>query len=123
VKKAKRPQPTTPEPAEPQRAAPQTVLSQSVELAERMSIAQSADLHRQLTACLAGGAPLLIKGDRVEQIDTSVLQLLVSAWLAAAKRGIECRWQGTSQALCRSATLIGVAEILQLNGSEGGLEI
>jgi anti-anti-sigma regulatory factor len=102
---------------------PPPAIPQIVELAERMSIAQSGELQRTLTVCLANGAPLLIKGDRVEQIDTSVLQLLVSAWLGAAKRGIECRWQGTSQALCRSAMLIGAAEILQLNGSEGSLEI
>jgi anti-anti-sigma regulatory factor len=109
-------------PVTPQSPPPPT-LPQIVELAERMSIAQSAELQRRLTVCLASGAPLLINGDRVEQIDTSVLQLLVSAWLGAAKRGIECRWQGTSQALRRSALLIGAAEILQLNGSEGGLEI
>jgi len=114
------PQPTALEPTPPQPIAP--AMSQPVELAERMSIAQSAELHRTLTACLASGAPLLIDGGRVEQIDTAVLQLLVSAWLGAAKRGIECRWQSASQALRRSATLIGVAEILRLNGSEGGVE-
>ncbi len=102
----------------PERTALAT--SHPVELAERMSIAQSAALHRTLMVCLASGAPLLIEGGRVEQIDTAVLQLLVSAWLGAAKRGIECRWLSASQALFRSATLIGVAEILRLNGSEGG---
>jgi anti-anti-sigma regulatory factor len=126
VKKKKPPQPMPPQPMPPQptlEQPPQEQAPQVVELAERMSIAQSAELQRTLTVCLASGAPLLIKGDRVEQIDTSVLQLLVSAWLGAAKRGIECRWQSTSQALCRSALLIGAAEILQLNGSEGGSEI
>jgi anti-anti-sigma regulatory factor len=113
VKKKKQPQATKPQPTKPQPPKPQPV-----ELAARMSIAQSIDLHRTLTACLASGAPLLIEGGGVEQIDTAALQLLVSAWLGATKRGIECRWQGASQALRRSATLIGVAEILQL-GSEG----
>ncbi len=88
-----------------------------VELAARMSIAQSVDLHRTLVACLERGAPLLLEGSSVEHIDTSILQLLVSAWLGASKRGIECRWQGASQALRRSAMLIGVAEVLQLDGS------
>ncbi len=88
-----------------------------VQLAARMSIAQSAELHRTLTACLASGAPLLIEGGGVEQIDTSILQLLVCAWQVAAQRGIECRWQGASLALCRSAMLIGVAEVLHLESS------
>lgn len=82
-----------------------------------MSIAQSAELHRTLMACLAGGTPLLIEGGGVEQIDTSILQLLVCAWQGAAQRGIECRWLGASQALRRSAMLIGVAQALQLDGS------
>jgi anti-anti-sigma regulatory factor len=114
------PEPTAPEPTAPELTAP--AKAQLVELSERMSIAQSAELHRTLTVCLASGAPLLIAGGRVEQIDTAVLQLLVSAWLGAAKRGVECRWQSASQALRRSATLIGVAGILRLNGSEGGVE-
>jgi anti-anti-sigma regulatory factor len=120
VKKKKSPRAANLEPIAPQPTAP--AKSQPVMLVERMSIAQSAELHRTLMICLAGGAPLLIEGGRVEQIDTAVLQLLVSAWLGAAKRGIECRWQSASQALRRSATLIGVAEILRLNGSEGSPE-
>lgn len=88
---------------------------QCVDLPVRVSIAQSIELHRTLAACLASGAPVSIDGGRVEQIDTAILQLLVSTWLGARKRGTECRWQGASQALRRAAALIGVADVLQLD--------
>lgn len=88
----------------------------AIELPRRLSIAQSTDLHRTLMACCEGSAPLLLDGSGVEEIDTAILQLLVSAWLGGAKRGVECRWQGVSAALRHAATLIGVASTLQLDG-------
>jgi anti-anti-sigma regulatory factor len=88
-----------------------------MELPARLSIAQCMDLHRTLTACSKGKAPLLLDGSRVEEIDTAILQLLVTAWLGGAKRGVECRWQGVSEALRHSARLIGVAAALQLDGA------
>jgi anti-anti-sigma regulatory factor len=91
--------------------------SPPLQLANRMTIAQSADLHRALTASLASGAPLLIDGGCVEQIDTAVLQLLVSAFSSATQRGIERRWLDASPALRRSAMLIGVAQVLDLDGA------
>lgn len=88
-----------------------------IELPPRLSIAQCMELHRTLTACCVGDGPLLLDGSRVEEIDTAILQLLVSAWLGGAKRGVECQWQGVSEALRRAATLIGVASTLQLDGT------
>jgi anti-anti-sigma regulatory factor len=89
-----------------------------IDLPPRSSIAQCVDLHRTLTSCCNGEAPLVLDGSRVEEIDTAILQLLVSAWLGGAKRGVECRWQGASEALRHSATLIGVAVTLQLDGMQ-----
>ncbi len=59
-------------------------------------------------------APLVLDGSGVEEIDTAALQLLVSAWLGNAKRGVECRWQGVSEPLRHAATLIGVAGTLHI---------
>lgn len=86
----------------------------AIELPARLSIAQSAELHRTLVSCCEGQARLLLDGSRVEEIDTANLQLLVSACLDAKKRGVECRWQGVSEALRHAATLIGVTATLQL---------
>jgi anti-anti-sigma regulatory factor len=85
-----------------------------IELAAELTIAHAADLQRTFKDHLAGGGALIVDGTRVTQIDTSILQLLVAAWLAGTQRGISCSWAGASDALRRSATLIGVAEALQL---------
>jgi anti-anti-sigma regulatory factor len=95
------------------------VKAKPIELPARLSIAQSADWHRTLVSGCEGQVPLVLDGSRVEAIDTAILQLLVSAWLGAAKRGVECRWQGASEALRHAATLIGVAATLQLDGAVG----
>ena len=88
-----------------------------IELPAKLSIAQSADWHRTLSSRCEGQAALVLDGSRVEEIDTAILQLLVSAWRGAVKRGAECRWQGASEALRHSASLVGVAAILQLDGT------
>jgi anti-anti-sigma regulatory factor len=93
---------------------PRVATRKAIELPVRLSIAQSAELHRTLLSSCEGQARLLLDGSLVEEIDTANLQLLVAAWLDADKRGVECRWQGVSDALRHAATLIGVAGTLQL---------
>jgi anti-anti-sigma regulatory factor len=95
------------------------VKAKPIELPARLSIAHSADWQRTLVSGCGGQVPLILDGSRVEEIDTAILQLLVGAWLGAAQRGVECRWQGASQALRHAATLIGVAATLQLDGVAG----
>jgi anti-anti-sigma regulatory factor len=99
---------------------PRTPQLSCIELPAKLSIAQSQELHRTLTARLAGKEPLLLDGSGVEEIDTAILQLLASAWICGAERRVECQWQGASQALRDSATLIGVSEILRLDAAAGG---
>lgn len=89
-----------------------------VELPAQLNIAQAADLHRTLLARLAKGGPVVIDGDRVEEIDTAMLQLLASLWRTSRERGIDCTWKGASGALRQTATLIGVAEILNFPAGE-----
>jgi anti-anti-sigma regulatory factor len=89
-----------------------------VELDARLDIAQAAELHRALRAHLAKGGPVTVDGTRVEEIDTAMLQLLASLWRTSGERGIACRWKGASGALRRTATLLGMAEVLNLPASE-----
>ena len=77
-----------------------------------MSIVQAAGLHGTLLARLADGAPVEIDGSRVEEIDTAILQLLTSLWRTGQERGIPCSWFGASEALRRTAGLVGVAQML-----------
>jgi phospholipid transport system transporter-binding protein len=85
-----------------------------IQLDERMAIAQAKRLHPVLMAALSRGSPIAIDGTRVQQIDGSSLQLLVSLWRTAADQGVACAWTGASNWLTHAAGLIGVAEALQL---------
>ncbi len=98
---------------------PRAIKSKLIELPPKLSIAQSTDWHRTLAASCEAQTPLVLDGSCVEEIDTAILQLLVSTWLEAAKRGVECRWQGASEPLRHAATLIGVAAALHLDGVAG----
>jgi anti-anti-sigma regulatory factor len=89
-----------------------------VELNARLDIAQAAELHRALLARLAKGGPVIVDGTRVEEIDTAMLQLLASLWRTSGERGIDCRWKGASGALRRTATLLGMAEVLNFPARE-----
>jgi anti-anti-sigma regulatory factor len=92
--------------------ASNTTRPELVELDARMTIVNAADLHRRLLTRLEQGAAVVVDGSRVEEIDTSILQLLVSLWRTASQRGVACAWAGSSNALRQSADLIGVAEML-----------
>jgi anti-anti-sigma regulatory factor len=87
--------------------------SQRVQLDARMSIVQAAGLHGTLLARLAEGTPVEVDGSRVEEIDTAILQLLTSLWRTGQERGIACSWFGASEALRRTATLLGLAPMLR----------
>ncbi|MGB6308080.1 MAG: STAS domain-containing protein [Steroidobacteraceae bacterium] len=88
-----------------------------LELEPRLSIVQAAALHRTMLERLERGAPIVIDGTHVEEIDTAVLQLLTSLWRTGRERGVACTWRGSSDALRRAATLVGVAGILQLDAA------
>jgi anti-anti-sigma regulatory factor len=87
-------------------------------LAERLSIVQAIDLHQVLAARVLTGAPIVIDGTRVEDIDTSILQMLASLWRTSHERGIACTWHGASDILRRRAAVLGLSELLQLSAGE-----
>ena len=86
---------------------------QRIQLDARMTIVQAAGLHGTLLARLAHGGPVEVDGTRVEEIDTAILQLLTSLWRTGQERGFACSWTGASDALRRTAGLVGVAEMLR----------
>lgn len=87
-------------------------------LDDRLTIVHAAGLHRMLVKRLAEGRQLVVDGTRVEEIDTAILQLLTSLWRTGTERGIACTWHGASQALRRTAALVGVAELLRFPNAE-----
>jgi anti-anti-sigma regulatory factor len=98
-------------------ASPPRAALPPIELDPRLTIVEAAALHRTMAAHLEGGRPVVVDGSRVEEIDTAVLQLLTSLWRTAQQRGIACTWHGASEALRRTASLVGVAGILHLDAA------
>jgi anti-anti-sigma regulatory factor len=88
-----------------------------IELAAELTIAHAVDLQRALKERLSLGGALIIDATQVKQIDTAIMQLLVSSWRAAKQRGVVCSWAGVSDSMRRSAVLIGVAEFLSFPDS------
>ena len=90
----------------------------SIALVERQDISGAAALHVRLSAAVADSREIVIDGGDVDEIDTAVVQLLVSLWRTCTERTIPCRWSSASVPLRRTATLLGVAGFLELgNGS------
>jgi anti-anti-sigma regulatory factor len=92
--------------------APGTKHSAPIQLDARMTIVHAAELHRTLLARLAQGGAVVVDGSRVEEIDTSILQLLISLWRTGSERGVACAWGGVSNTLRQTAALLGVTEML-----------
>jgi anti-anti-sigma regulatory factor len=92
--------------------------STRIELDEQLTIAQAAALHRSLCASLDGGAPMVVDGSRIQEIDTAGLQLLASLLRSGQERGIACTWHGVSDVLRRTARLVGMSEMLRFPDEE-----
>ena len=88
-----------------------------IELDPLLTIVQAAALHRTMVARLEEARPVIVDGTRVEEIDTAVLQLLTSLWRTGQERGIACTWHGASDALRRTAALVGLAGMLHLDAA------
>ena len=88
-----------------------------LELAAELTIAHAPELQRALKERLSLGGSLIIDATRVKQIDTAIMQLLVSSWRAGKQRGVVCSWAGVSDSMRRCAALIGVAEFLSFPDS------
>jgi anti-anti-sigma regulatory factor len=95
-----------------------SIIPTRIVLDQRLSIAQVAVLHGSLQEALRAGAPVTVDGSGVVEIDTAGLQLLVSLWLSSRALGIDCAWHGISEALRRTAALIGLTEALHFPVAE-----
>lgn len=81
---------------------------------ESMDISSAGDLHDRLRHSLESGRHVTLDAIGVEKTDTAALQVFCAFFKEADRRGIEVNWQNPSEALIRSARLIGVHELLRL---------
>ncbi|MCE3230188.1 MAG: hypothetical protein K0R76_355 [Alphaproteobacteria bacterium] len=80
----------------------------------KSSVAELSDLlHKSLEV----GKPLLLQAKKVEQIDTTILQMLLGFMLAVKKKNIPCKWDGASSTFRQSVEILGLSSFF--NFGEG----
>jgi phospholipid transport system transporter-binding protein len=85
----------------------------SVLLPADCRMAAQAALKAELLGALKAGA-IVLDGTQVERVDTAALQLLVLLRRELDAHGGTLRWHGTSDALNEAASLLGLAQLLNL---------
>ena len=84
-------------------------------LNENLTISQAALLHKKLSKGLAAKLPLILNAERVRQVDTAALQVLVAFCKNAQKQGLSLRYQTPGDYLYLSLRLSGLATALEPN--------
>lgn len=84
-------------------------------LGNNLDIFHVEKLKQRLDAVLSDGVSLVIKADKVERADTAGLQLFLAVKNKIESKGGHIVWHNPSTTLVEIATLIGVADILNLN--------
>jgi len=86
-----------------------------VELDEHLDISRVRQLHAELAALLAAGRPVRFSAARLLRADTAVLQLFAAFVRQAQAHGLAINWDSPTEALLRSARLLGLSEAMALS--------
>ena len=85
-----------------------------VALEAELGITDARALHERLGTALAGAAPIVMDGSRVERLDAAAMQVLACFCRAAADRGLVLNWKGVSAGLQQAVRLLGLESIMQM---------
>ena len=80
-----------------------------------LDISRAQELHTQLQESLGLGSEIELNAANIQRIDASVLQIFTAFFKAAAARKVSVRWIAPSDALLRSAHLLGLSSHLDLS--------
>ncbi|PCJ23934.1 MAG: hypothetical protein COA96_10625 [SAR86 cluster bacterium] len=86
-----------------------------ITLPSTMEIDEATKLHKKLQKSAARGVDINLDAEKVETIDTAILQLLLSFVREVRGNGNSVNWQSPSEPLFKTAEMIGL-------GAELGLE-
>lgn len=86
-----------------------------IECEDVMDISKASGLHTQMKESLGSGSEIEFNAANVQRIDACVLQLFTAFFKAASARKVAVRWVEPSDALLRSAKLLGLSSQLGLN--------
>jgi len=85
-----------------------------VDCGDILDISRVGEFHSQLTAALGKGGEIVIDAAELGRIDAAALQLLTAFFQDAAARKVTAKWNTPSDALIRSAGLLGLSTELGL---------
>jgi len=86
----------------------------SVEFGDTLDISKAAEFHQQLQSALGKGGEVVLDASELGRIDAASLQLCVAFFADAAARKVTAKWHSPSEALVRSASLLGLSQQLGL---------
>jgi ABC-type transporter Mla MlaB component len=81
---------------------------------ESMDISIVSSYRTQFIEALASEKTIVLDGALIERADTAALQLLSVFFNDANAQQQEIRWKSPSEALCRSAAMLGLSKLLHL---------
>ena len=88
---------------------------EQLDLGAKCTIIRAEELHTQMETLIQSGLDVEIDGSKVEQIDTSALQLLLSFHQTLENDGRNVLWKSPSDKLLTTAKLLGVDKYLAIN--------
>ena len=83
-------------------------------LKEHLDIGSCRELQETLQRYLAKGVDININGAGVAHVDTAALQLLLAFRRQVRDNGRNANWQAPSEALAKTAALLGLSAELEL---------
>jgi ABC-type transporter Mla MlaB component len=89
--------------------------TEQLDLGAKCTIIRAEELHAQMETLILTGHDVEIDGSKVEQIDTSALQLLLSFHQTLVSDGRNVLWNAPSEQLLTTAKLLGVDTHLAIN--------
>ena len=87
----------------------------NLELPAALDATGASELLARLVAALRG-SEIAIDGSKIQQIDAAGVQLLCALVRAAQRRGVALRWTVVSPMLVTCVRLLGVGDLLRLDG-------
>ncbi|MBL4638131.1 MAG: STAS domain-containing protein [Proteobacteria bacterium] len=81
---------------------------------DALGIAEVADFYATLLTTLAEGGQVELDVSKLERIDAAALQMLYAFSKELVAHGSTLTWLSPSEAFCRSAKLLGLADLMNL---------
>ena len=93
----------------------QTADATHVTLEAVFGVTDARSLYDKLGAALAGTAPIVVDGTRVERVDAAAMQILAIFCRTARERGLALEWRKPSAGLQQAAQILGLQSIFEMN--------